>query len=198
MAIVFARCAAVAVAMFRVARSVVCAAWMFWRARVAGTKHVQKTRGKARSFKNGAEQYQAAAGVVAMGEHFQKIAELGILAKAPGAFEKPKVELVGTDGKTGNQFRVKAFGIVDQKAGMNFEEAGEQFSRAFGHVGPGAIFDLRQIRLAESAASFAAGSNDDFGLSHVSAEAAEHSLGASEVADFVAEFHSTPRFQLAI
>ncbi|HEX5425976.1 MAG TPA: hypothetical protein VFW94_20675 [Candidatus Acidoferrales bacterium] len=139
---------------------------------MAGTKHVQKTRGKARGLNDGAEQDQAAASIVAMGEHFEHVAKFSVLTKAPRSFKKPQIEFVPTDGKAGDQFCVKALGIVHQKTGMNLEEAREQFARAFGHVGPGAVFDLGQIGLAEATPRFAAGGNDDFGLSHVASEAA--------------------------
>src|SRR6202158_6324755 len=56
-------------------------------------------------------------------------------------------------------------------------------------MGPGAILDLREIRLAQTAADLALHRRGQFLLSHRPAQTAERSFDCAEGAEFVAEFH---------
>src|SRR5882762_8545800 len=63
---------------------------------------------------------------------------------------------------------------------------------------PGAILDLREIGLAQTAADFALHGGGQFLLSHRTAQAPERAFDGAEGAEFVAKFHgSLPLLQYA-
>ncbi|HEV2206318.1 MAG TPA: hypothetical protein VGR36_07250 [Candidatus Acidoferrales bacterium] len=133
-----------------------------------------------------------------MRERFQNITEFRIPPKTLRAFEKPKIELAWPHWQAGNQFGVKTFGVVHQKAGMNLKEAREKFAGALRQVWTRTVFNLRKIRLAEPPADFVAGGTNNFRLRHFASKAAQHALGASKIADFVAELHIFALFHIAM
>src|SRR6266850_5345496 len=56
-------------------------------------------------------------------------------------------------------------------------------------MGPSAILDLREIRLAETTADFALHCSGQFLLGHRTAQSAERAFDGAEGAEFVAKFH---------
>ncbi len=111
-------------------------------------------------------------------------------------------ELLGAGKKPGidfridrTQFRLKsrrvALRIVHQKSWIDAEESRQEFARCVRQMGPGAILDLREIRLAQTAANLALHRGGQFLLSHRTAQAAERTFDGAEGAEFVAKFHGT-------
>ena len=93
-------------------------------------------------------------------------------------------ELLGSGEKPGIDFRVNgpqlrleprgvAFRIVHQKSWIHAEESRQQFARCVRQMGPGAILDLREVRLAQAAADFALHRAGQFLLRHRTAQATE-------------------------
>src|SRR5258708_2605879 len=78
------------------------------------------------------------------------------------------------------QFRLKswriAFRVVYQKTWIDPEESRQQFARCVRQMGPGAILDLREIRLAQTAADLALHRGGQFLLGHRTAQAAERTF----------------------
>src|ERR1700694_2177194 len=93
------------------------------------------------------------------------------------------------------QFRLKtrriAFRVVHQKSWIDAEESRQQFARCVCQMRPGAILDLREIRLAQTAADLALHRRGQFLLSHRTAQAAERTFDCAEGAEFVAKFHGS-------
>src|ERR1700730_76628 len=58
-------------------------------------------------------------------------------------------------------------------------------------MGPGAIFDLREVGLAQTAANLALHGGGQFLLSHRTAQATERTFDGAEGAEFVAKFHGS-------
>src|SRR6266480_1840750 len=58
-------------------------------------------------------------------------------------------------------------------------------------MGPGAILDLREIRLAQTAADLALHGGGQFLLSHRTAQATQRAFDGTEGAEFVAKFHGS-------
>src|ERR1700686_3951394 len=91
------------------------------------------------------------------------------------------------------QFRLKtwriAFRVVHQKSWIDAEESRQQFARCVRQMRPGAILDLREIRLAQTAADLTLHRGGQFLLCHRTAQAAERTFDCAEGAEFVAEFH---------
>src|SRR5258708_9578148 len=58
-------------------------------------------------------------------------------------------------------------------------------------MGPGAILDLREIGLAQTAADLALHGGGQFLLSHGTAQAAERPFDGAEGAEFVTKFHGS-------
>src|SRR6267154_6482555 len=56
-------------------------------------------------------------------------------------------------------------------------------------MGPSAILDLREIRLAQTAADFALHCSRQFLLGHRTAQSTERAFDGAEGAEFVAKFH---------
>src|SRR5258708_5066220 len=100
----------------------------------------------------------------------------GISRELFGAGKKP-----GIDFRVDRaQFRLKtwriAFRVVHQKTWINAEESRQQFARCVCQMGPGAILDLREIRLAQTTPDLALHRGGQFLLSHRTAQAAERTF----------------------
>src|SRR5438128_2051690 len=112
-----------------------------------------------------------------------------ISRKLFGASKKPGVNL----RVNGTQFRLQArrvtFRIIHQKAWIDAEESRQQLTCRMGQMGPGAILDLREIRLAQAAANFVLHRRCEFLLGHRTAHSTEGTFYSAEGAEFVAEFH---------
>ena len=93
----------------------------------------------------------------------------------------------------GPQFRLQpgriAFRVVHQETWVNAEESRQQLARRMCQVGPGAILDLREIRLAQTAADLGLHGRGQFLLCHRTAQAAKRAFDGAEGAEFVAKFH---------
>jgi len=106
-----------------------------------------------------------------------------------GAGEKP-----GIDFRVDRtQFRLKPgripFRVVHQKTRIDAEESRQQLARCVRQVRPGATLDLREIRLAQTAADLTLHRGGQFLLRHRAAQAAERTFDCAEGTEFVAEFH---------
>ena len=93
------------------------------------------------------EKATARVGVVGYGE--QRLAESGIATEALGATDEPEVDLVLDGAEVGKELGVVAFGVVDEVAGVDFEEFCEQEARGVGEVRASAALDLGKIGLAD-------------------------------------------------
>src|SRR5258708_3699488 len=93
-------------------------------------------------------------------------------------------ELFGAGKKPGIDFRVDrpqfrlqprriAFRVVHQKTWIDTEESRQQLARCVCQMRPGATLDLREIRLAQTAADLALHRGGQFLLRHRTAQAAE-------------------------
>src|SRR5216684_8001445 len=106
-----------------------------------------------------------------------------------GAGKKPGINF----RVNGTQFRLQArrvaFRVIHEKAGIDAEESCQEFARCVCEMRPGAILDLREIRLAQTAADFALHRGGQFLLGHRTAQAAERTFDGAEGAEFVAKFH---------
>src|ERR1700704_381681 len=106
-----------------------------------------------------------------------------------GAGKKPGIDFC-VDGA---QFRLQAwrvaFWIVHQKAWINSEESRQQLARCMCQVGPGAILDLREIRLAQTAADLVLHRGGQLLLSHRATQSAKRTFNGAEGTEFVAKFH---------
>src|SRR6267378_1225251 len=109
-------------------------------------------------------------------------------------------ELFGAGKKPGIDFRVNrtqfrlqarrvAFRVIHEKAGIDAEESCQEFARGVRQVRPGAILDLREIRLAQTAADFALHRGGQLLLGHRTAQSAERTFDGAEGAEFLAKFH---------
>ncbi len=141
-------------------------------------------------FEDGFEQQEAAAGVFVVGEGEESAAELGVAAaKRFGSGDEPEVELV-FDELGGAELGLEVFGVVDEVAGVDLEEAREQQAGGVGEVGAGAGFDLREVGLGDGLAAGLVGDGaDELLLGHGAVEAAEGAFDFAEVTDFVGELH---------
>src|SRR5260370_10316359 len=109
-------------------------------------------------------------------------------------------ELFGAGKKPGIDFRVDrtqfrlqprriAFRVVHQKTWIDAEESRQQLAGCVCEMGPGATLDLREIRLAQTAADLALHRGGQFLLRHRTAHAAERTFDGPKGAEFVAKFH---------
>src|SRR5260370_2500105 len=111
-----------------------------------------------------------------------------------------RCELFGAGKKPGINFRVDgaqfrlqprrvAFGVVHQKTWIDAEESRQQFAGRVRQVWPRAILDLREIRLAQTAANFVLHRSGQFLLGHRTAQPSKGTLDCAEGAKFVTKFH---------
>jgi hypothetical protein len=112
-----------------------------------------------------------------------------IRRKLFGAGKKP-----GIDFRVDRtQFRLKTwrvtFRVVHEKTWIDTEESRQQLARCVCQMRPGTTLDLREIRLAQTAADLALHRGGQFLLRHGTAQAAERTFDCAEGTEFVAEFH---------
>src|SRR5260370_14464617 len=117
----------------------------------------------------------------------------GIRRELFGAGKKPGIDL-RVDRP---QFRLKPrripFRVVHQKTWIDAEESRQQLARCVCQMRPGATLDLREIRLAQTAADLALHRGGQFLLCHRTAQAAERTFDGPKRAEFVAKFHGNIR-----
>ena len=145
---------------------------------------------------DGLDEEETAARVGVVGQNKERLAECGVATEALGAGNEPEVELVLDGAEVGEEFGVVALGVVDEIAGVDLEEFGEQKARGVGEVWAGAAFDLGEIGLANGGlAGLFAGAillldgADQLLLGHSAVEAAEITLDFAEITDFIAQLH---------
>src|SRR5437879_8271244 len=106
-----------------------------------------------------------------------------------GAGKKPGIDF----RVNGTQFRLQArrvaFWVIHEKAWIDAEEPRQQLARGVRQVRPSAVLDLREIRLAQTAANFALHGGGQFLLGHRTTQPAERTFDCAEGAEFVAKFH---------
>jgi hypothetical protein len=64
------------------------------------------------------------AGVFVAGEGEEGLTEAWVAAEALGSADEPEIELVFDAGQVGEELGIVAFGVVDEVAGVDLEEAG--------------------------------------------------------------------------
>ena len=94
-----------------------------YRWNAVGLKHFTQPLNEVGSFQNRAQQQQAFAGVVMPGYQQQCVTYFGIAGKLLRTIYQPEVEPILHCSQVAGELGVIAIGIVDQVAGMNFEEA---------------------------------------------------------------------------
>src|SRR5439155_16769912 len=119
----------------------------------------------------------------------QRPADLRMAAEALGAADQPEVEPVLQRAGVRGELVVKALGIVDQIAGVDVEELGQDEARRVGQVAAGSALDLGQVRLADRPPVLLLELAHDLELGDVPAEAAEDALDLAQEAGLLAERH---------
>src|SRR5260370_2164825 len=106
-----------------------------------------------------------------------------------GAGKKPGIDL-RVDGA---QFRLQprrvAFGVVHQETWIDAEESRQQLAGRVRQVWSRTILDLREIRLAQTAANLVLHRSGQFLLGHRAAQPAKRTFDGAEGAKFVTKFH---------
>ena len=77
---------------------------------------------------------------------------------------------------------------------MNLEEPGQQRPRRLRHVRPSAVFDLRQVRLADALAQLLVNGFYHLLLRHGTSEAAQRAFHLAQVTYFLSQFHIPDRY----
>jgi len=136
-------------------------------------QNLAEALGQARRAKNFTEKKKGAARIRFLCNREKRALELRVRGELVSSGVEPGVYRGVCHTKLGLQFARKALRIVDQKARINTEEACQQFARGIRQMGPGAIFDLRKVSLAEPTAEFLLHGLHNFGLRHGAAKTAE-------------------------
>src|SRR5437867_879367 len=130
-----------------------------------------------------------------MFRQFEKgIADVRMICELLGPADQPEVEIVFERPDVGRQFRVKNLGIVDEIAGMDFEELGERHPRGVRQMWPRAALDLREVGLADRDAHLALDRIRERLLGHFAVEATESALDIAEEAELFAESHNKSQY----
>src|SRR5580658_7928006 len=79
----------------------------------------------------------------------QRMVELVIARETLGARHQPEIELVFEGADIGDEFILKALGIVHQIARVDLEEASQQHAAGIRQMRPRAGFNLRKIALRD-------------------------------------------------
>ena len=124
-----------------------------------------------------------------LGDSQQRAAQLRVAAETLGAADEPEVELVLETAEVGQELGVIAVGIVDEVAGVDFEELRQQQTRGVGEVRARAGFDLRQVALRERLLHLRLDGPEKLLLGHRAAETAQAAFDFAQVTDFVAQLH---------
>ena len=119
----------------------------------------------------------------------QRLAQLRLPAEPLRALDQPQVQLVFKGPQVGNKPGLKSLRIVDQVAGMHFEEFRQQQARRVSQVRARAALDLRKIRLADGLAQLLLDGSNHFLLRHLAFEAPQGAFHFPQVADFLSQFH---------
>jgi hypothetical protein len=148
---------------------------------------------KIGGFEDGLEEKEAAAGVVVAGKGEEGVSQRGVTAEAFRTGDEPEVELVLEGTGVREEGGAVAFGVVDEVAGVDLEEAREQEAGGVGEVGAGSGLDLGDVGLGQGGSGVRLDGADELLLGHGAVEAAEGSLHLTEIAKFVRELHIAMR-----
>src|SRR6185369_14898819 len=102
------------------------------------------------------------------GDGNQGMMHLQISAKTLRPVDEPEIESVFRRADIGEQFSRIAFGVIDEIPRMHFEKSRQQHPSGIGEMGPAAILDLRQIRLADGLAKLLLNRTNNLLLCHFS------------------------------
>jgi hypothetical protein len=170
-----------------------------------GLEDLQETVDEGGGFEDGLEEQEAAARVLVVGEGEECVAEIVVAVEALGSGDEPEVEFVFVGAEVGDELGVVALGVVDEVAGVDFEELCEEQAGGVGEVGAGSALDLGEIGLADGGlfaavfrGIFGLDGSYEFLLGHGAVEAADVSFYFAEVADFFAEFHDLLRIAIIV
>src|ERR1700734_1974100 len=83
---------------------------------------LQESLGEPLVFENRVEQHQTTARIGMLRQSQERGTNARIIAETLGAADQPQIELVFEGSHIGGEFGLKAFGIVDQIAGVHVEE----------------------------------------------------------------------------
>jgi hypothetical protein len=164
-------------------RFVVCSRWRF--------QYFHEPLREARIFENFSKQDQAKARIGVAGYGEQGTVEIGVAGEAFGSGYQPEVKFVFEGADVGDEFVLIAFGIIDQVAGMHFEEFGEEHAGGVGEVRARSGFDLREVALRDGFAELFLDKAREFDLGDFAIEAAESAFDFAEIAEFFTESHIT-------
>ena len=115
----------------------------------SGLEDLEEAVDECGRFEDGLEEQEAAARVLVVGEGEERLAEVGVAAEALGAGDEPEVELVFVGAEVGDELGVVALGVVDEVAGVDFEELREEQAGGVGEVRAGSALDLGEVGLAD-------------------------------------------------
>ena len=100
-------------------------------------------------FEDGLEEQEAAARVLVVGQGEERVAEIAVAVEALGSGDEPEVEFVFIGAEVGDELGVVALGVVDEVAGVDVEELGEEQAGGVGEVGACSALDLGEVGLAD-------------------------------------------------
>jgi len=138
----------------------------------------------------GTEEEETLARLGVLGNGQQCSPQSRIFAPLLGAFDKPLVEaVVGRRAQMFPDVHRQTVDVVDQVAGMDPEESGQEHSCRCGQVRPASVLDLREIGLADFAAQLAIDSAGDFSLGQFATQAAGRPFHDSQLSKLFTKRH---------
>ena len=132
-----------------------------------------------------------------LGDRLERTLKNRIRGELLGAGKKPRIDFSVDSPQLRLKPRRIPFRIIHQEARIDTEESCQQLARRVRQMGPGAILDLREIRLAEAAPNLILHRGGQFLLRHRTAQAAQRAFYSAKGAEFVAKFHREPLLQSA-
>src|SRR5258708_35142651 len=135
-----------------------------------------------------AEENEALARLVVLGDSQQSPAQLHVLTKLLGRLDEPGVD-PGVDRSPGLDRKLKIFRIINEIAGMNGEKSRQQRARRRGDVRARPLLDLREVGLAHTAAEVFANASGNLGLRELPTESSREPLELPEVSYLLAKSH---------
>src|SRR5260370_24476947 len=143
-------------------------------------------RGRPENFR---QEQNRPARILMLRDRLECVLQSRISRELFGAGKKPGIDL-RVDGA---QFRLQprrvAFGVVHQETWIDAEESRQQFAGRVRQVWSRAILDLREIRLAQTAAHLVLHRSGQVRLGPRAAKSAKGTLDGTEGAKFVTKFH---------
>ena len=113
----------------------------------------------------------------------------GIVREARRAVAEPAIERGFDRRHVGRELGVESRRVADEIPGMDLEELGEQLPRFLREVPPRALFDERQVGLADGLAELGPDGADELGLGELAAEAAKVPFEMTQLPKLLPERH---------